>query len=163
MWAQERLQNEEFLSKSVRTDDNVADVMAKHSAAARTEELLSELRVRRCTRGLVVEDLVATVSGPTTSTGAPTTWRRLSLACTRGHVACRGYVVLVVVLGAGVLLLAQVLSSHRHSECQGSLPKWSEEVQIRASRVRKQVETPSDSRSCWMPLGPETSWLHLAA
>ena len=41
----------EFLLKSVPTDDNVADLMTKHLAAARVEELFSKLGVRRCTRG----------------------------------------------------------------------------------------------------------------
>ena len=43
MWAQERLQKGEFLLKAVPTNDNVADLMTKHLAAARVEELLSNL------------------------------------------------------------------------------------------------------------------------
>ena len=37
--------------KAVPTNDNVADLMTKHLAAARVEELLAKLGVRRCTRG----------------------------------------------------------------------------------------------------------------
>ena len=51
-WTQERLQKGEFLLKAVPTNDNVADLMTKHLAAARVEELLVNLGVRRCTRGL---------------------------------------------------------------------------------------------------------------
>ena len=61
MWTQERLQNGELLRKAVPTDDNVADLMTKHLAAGRVEELLSKLRVPWCTRGLVVASLITTV------------------------------------------------------------------------------------------------------
>ena len=61
MWTQERLQKGEFLLKAVSTDENVADLMAKHLAAARAEELLSRLGVQRCARRLVVTPLIARV------------------------------------------------------------------------------------------------------
>ena len=61
MWTQERLQKWEFLLKAVPTNDNVADLMTKHLAAARVEELLAKLGVRRCTRGLVVASLITKV------------------------------------------------------------------------------------------------------
>ena len=60
MWTQERLQKGEFLLKAVPTNDNVADLMTKHLAAARVEELLAKLGVRRCTRGLVVACVLST-------------------------------------------------------------------------------------------------------
>ena len=42
----------------------------------------------------------------------------------------------------------------RRTHCSG--PSWSEEIQSRTSRARKQqVEARSDSRGCWMPLGHE--------
>ena len=46
MWTLERLRKGEFLLRSARTDENVADLMAKHLAAARIEELLSQFGVR---------------------------------------------------------------------------------------------------------------------
>ena len=61
MWTQERLQKGEFLLKAVPTNDNVADLMTKHLAAARVEELLAKLGVRPCTRGLVVAYLITKV------------------------------------------------------------------------------------------------------
>ena len=45
----------------VRTDENVVDVMTKHLAAARVEELLSKLGVRRCARELAVASLITRV------------------------------------------------------------------------------------------------------
>ena len=55
------LQKGRFLLKVVPTDDNVADLMAKHLAAARVEELLSKLGVRRCARRLAVASLITRV------------------------------------------------------------------------------------------------------
>ena len=46
MWKQEELQIGEFFQKAVSTDDNVADLLTKHLAAARVEELLPKLGVR---------------------------------------------------------------------------------------------------------------------
>ena len=60
MWTPER-QKEGFLLKSVPTDENVADLMTKHLAAAPVEELLLKLGVRRCTKWLVVASLIARV------------------------------------------------------------------------------------------------------
>ena len=59
MWTQERLQKGEFLLKAVGTDKNVGDLMTKHLAATRMEELLRRLGVLRCARGLVVASLIA--------------------------------------------------------------------------------------------------------
>ena len=61
LWTPERLQKGEFLLKAVPTDDNVADLMTKHLAAARVGELLTKPGVRRCARGLVVASLIARV------------------------------------------------------------------------------------------------------
>ena len=61
MWTQERPQKGEFLLKSVRTDENVADLMTKHPMPARIEELLSKFGVRRCTRSFVTASLFARV------------------------------------------------------------------------------------------------------
>ena len=61
MWAQERLQKGEFLLKAIPTENNVADLMTKHLAAVRIEELLTKLGVRRCARGLVVASLFTKV------------------------------------------------------------------------------------------------------
>ena len=47
----QRLQKGEFLLKAVPTNDHVADLMTKHLAAARVEELLSKLGVRRIHEG----------------------------------------------------------------------------------------------------------------
>ena len=63
-WSRVTGKNEErgeFLLKSGRTDENVADLMTKHLAAARVEELLSKFGVRRCTRRLMVASLVTRV------------------------------------------------------------------------------------------------------
>ena len=61
MWAQERLQKGEFLLKAIPTENNVADLMTKHLAAVRIEELLTKLGVRRCAWGLVVASLITKV------------------------------------------------------------------------------------------------------
>ena len=61
MWAQERLQKGEFMLKAIPTENNVADLMTKHLAAARIEELLTKLGVRRCARELVVASLFTKV------------------------------------------------------------------------------------------------------
>ena len=61
MWAQERLQKGEFLLKPIPTENNVADLMTKHLAAVRIEELLTKLGVRRCARGIVVASLLTKV------------------------------------------------------------------------------------------------------
>ena len=87
MWTQERLQQGEFLLKAVPTDDNVADLITKHLAAARVEELLSKLGVRRCTRGLMVASLITKVEANHFDACQP---RGDGEPCTRGHVAGRG-------------------------------------------------------------------------
>ena len=46
MWKQEWRQTGEFLQRAVSTGDNVADLLTKHLAAARVEELLPKLGVR---------------------------------------------------------------------------------------------------------------------
>ena len=61
MWTQERLQKGEFPLKAVFTDENVTDLVTKHLAVARVEELLLRLGVRRCTRVLVVAPLITRV------------------------------------------------------------------------------------------------------
>ena len=43
-WTQERLQKGVFLLKAVPTDENVTDLVTKHLAAARVEELLLRCR-----------------------------------------------------------------------------------------------------------------------
>ena len=97
---------ESFLVKSVRTDENVVNLMTKHLAAARIGELLSKLGVRRwCARRLVVASLIMGVDANhfdrahrTRGDGEPHT---------RGHVAgrgVRGSGALVVLAGVGGIL-----------------------------------------------------------
>ena len=85
--SQERLQKGEFLLKAVPTNNNVADLMTKHLAAARVEELLAKLGVRRCARGLVVASLFTEVEANHFDARAVHV-ATVSL-CARGHDADR--------------------------------------------------------------------------
>ena len=106
----------ESLLECASTNENVVDLMTKHLALARVEELLSMFGVRRCTRGHLVACL----------------FRRVETNHLDGrtyHVATVSLahkVTLLVVCGPGarisragscwgILLLALVLSRHRHS------------------------------------------------
>ena len=127
MWTHERLQKGEFLLKAVPTNDNVADLMTKHLAPARVEELLSKLGVRRCTTGLVVASLITKVGANHFDARAD-------------HVATvsLAHEVTLLVVGCVVLVLALVVLAvagpyccwHRccrdtaTRECQGSLPRY---------------------------------------
>ena len=106
MWTQERLQKGEFLLKAVPPNDNEADLMTKHLAAARVEELLAKLGVRRCTRGLVVASLIAKVEANDFDARAV-------------HVATvsLAHEAMLLIVGCVVLVLALVALAGAGADC----------------------------------------------
>ena len=106
MLTQERLQKGEFLLKAVPTNDNVADLLTKHLAAARAVELLAKLGVRRCTRGLVVASLITKAEANDFDARAV-------------HVATvsLAHKVMLLVVGCVILVLALVALAGAGADC----------------------------------------------
>ena len=106
MWTQERLQKVEFLLKAVPMNDNVADLVTKQLAAARIEELLATLGVRRCTRGLVVASLITKVEA--------NDFHARAVHVVTVSLAHR---VMLLVVGCVVLVLALVALAGAGADC----------------------------------------------